>query len=311
MRIAVISGKGGTGKTLIATGLATLIAEQDGVSVYADADVEEPNGHLLLHPTTTDSRPVHRLLPEIDSATCTLCGECSRFCRYSALLQAKDRVMLFADLCHSCGGCSLLCPEKAIRERPHHVGHLVSGWAGKIVFLQGEMLVGEPSGGPILRALAARLPAHGQTVLLDGPPGTSCAVVETLRHADFAVAVTEPTPFGLHDLEMALQVLRTLGLPHGVVINRCDLGTADIAAVCARPGSATPILGRIPFSRDLAEAYARGQNPMVHVPLFRDHLTEIWQAIRQATADHGDVAEAQALADPDAATRPERSRRHV
>lgn len=287
MRIAIVSGKGGTGKTLLATGLAALIAEQEGVVVYADFDVEEPNGHLLLHPVTTDSRPVHRLLPEVDATICTLCGECSRFCRFSALLQAKDRIMRFDDLCHSCGGCTLICPEQAIRERPHQVGHIVSGWAGKIVFLQGELLVGEPTGGPILRALAERLPKQGQTVILDGPPGTSCSVVETLHHADFAVAVSEPTPFGEHDLNLALQVLHTLGVPHGVVINRSDLGSSDLVAMCSRPERYSPILGRIPFSREVAEAYARGQNPVLSVPTFRQALTDIRQAIADACAAAG------------------------
>jgi MinD superfamily P-loop ATPase len=255
MRIAIASGKGGTGKTTVAVGLAT-IAVREGLDVHlCDCDVEEPNAHLFLAPDFDCVRPVTVLVPEIDAGACDHCGKCAAMCEFNAIACLPDRTVVFPELCHGCGGCWLICPREAVAPVPRRVGELASGAAGALSFCQGRLRVGETRVPPLIEAVKAC--AHGgDWVILDAPPGTGCPVVTTVKGADYAVLVTEPTPFGRHDLALALDLTRMLGVPRGVVINR-DGPTGDaVVEGCRRAG--VEVLARIPFRRSVAEVCAEG-----------------------------------------------------
>jgi len=255
MRIAVASGKGGTGKTTVATNLA-YVASGNGRSVtYVDCDVEEPNGHIFLKPQFESSTPVGTLIPKVDDAKCTHCGKCGEICQYSAIAALEKAVLVFAELCHGCGGCSLVCPTGAISEVLHETGTVEVGSAGAVRFVHGLLNVGEPMSPPVIRAVKAAAPA-GDLVILDVPPGTSCPVIESVRGADFVILVTEPTPFGLNDLKLAVEMVRALKLPFGVVINRADLADGETRSYCRQ--NRIDILQEVPDDRKVAEAYSRG-----------------------------------------------------
>lgn len=257
VRIAVASGKGGTGKTTIATSLATIMAEEGLHVAYLDCDVEEPNGHLLLDPVIDHQRPVTTTIPEIDPSRCRLCGACARACRFSALLALPDQILTFPELCHACGACVLACPDGAIRERLRVVGTVSGGTAGQLAFRQGTLNVGEIKTTTLIRATIDSAPA-GHTLILDAPPGTSCPVVETMRAADVILLVTEPTPFGLRDLRLAAETVHELGLPFGVAVNRTGIGHGqpDVYEYCLT--RAIPVLLDVPNDLRIAEAYSRG-----------------------------------------------------
>jgi len=274
MRVAVASGKGGTGKTVVATSLAWLLA-RDGHSVaYVDADVEEPNGHLFLHPELTASQRYARPVPELLGTTCSGCGECQRFCQSSAILALPDRIMLFPELCSSCGGCVLACGEMALIEKPREIGSIEAGTAWTetrrpIGFMAAALDVGEARATPLIRGLLDRIEDPG-IVLIDAPPGTSCSVMETVRGADLAVLVTEPTPFGLHDLSLAAEMARTLGKPVTAVVNRSDLGDGQTRRYLE--SQQIEIAAEIPFRPEVAEAYAHGRLAAAVSPELRSLL---------------------------------------
>lgn len=256
MRIAVASGKGGTGKTTIATNLAAALCDQGERVAYLDCDVEEPNGHLFLHPDIHQIDPVTIAVPEVISSACTHCGACARACRFGAMLVAKDGVTVFPQLCHACGGCLLACPAGALFEVPRRIGVVERGTAGQIEFGQGILDVGQTMAPPIIRkAIGSDFSDH--ILVVDVPPGTSCPVVESIKTADAVLLVTEPTPFGLHDLRLAVDVVRTIGLPFGVVVNRAGMGDHGVFDFCER--QQIPILLQIPDDRQIAEAYSRGE----------------------------------------------------
>jgi MinD superfamily P-loop ATPase len=256
MRIAIASGKGGTGKTTVATNLAFL-ASQDGRTVaYLDCDVEEPNGHIFLQPEIESERPIEKSVPEIDPARCTHCGRCAEVCRYGAIASLPKQTMVFADLCHSCGGCVLACPAGAIRETPRAIGKLRVGRSGQVRFLEGLLNVGEAMSPPAIRAVKSAAPLADLTIL-DAPPGTSCPVIETIRGCDRVILVTEPTPFGLHDLTLAVEMVRAMKVSFAVVINRADAGDGRVRDYCDQ--NRIPVLAEIPDDRKVAEAYSRGQ----------------------------------------------------
>jgi MinD superfamily P-loop ATPase len=271
MRIAVASGKGGTGKTAIATSLAlSLVPDWEQPSpasnppLFLDCDVEAPNAHLFLEPIFERRREVGILIPQVDEAKCTHCGKCAEVCQYHAIAVLGDKVLVFPQLCHGCGSCVLTCPERAISEIPDVIGVLESGSCmNGITFARGVLNVGEPMATPVIRQLKqwAR-PQPNQDVIVDVSPGTSCPVVESVRGADFLLLVTEPTPFGLHDLRLAVEVGRELNLPMGVVINRDGIGDGSVDEFCETEG--LPILMRIPFEHAIAEGIARGQ-PLVEI----------------------------------------------
>lgn len=284
MIIAVASGKGGTGKTFLATNLALSLTK----SQLLDCDVEEPNSHFFLRPHIDGEDTVSLPVPRIDESRCTHCGHCAEICRYHALAVLPDRVMVFPQLCHGCGGCSLLCPEGAISEEPRPVGIVRYGSAAgigddghEVVYAGGIMNVGEALAVPVVKAVRAKA-VSGRQVVIDAPPGTSCPVVAALRGADFAVLVTEPTPFGLHDLELAVGVVEKLGIPCGIVINRADIGDSSVARYCGE--RRLPVLLEIPFDREIAAQYAAGVAIAAVRPDFREALRNVYEKIEQIIA---------------------------
>ena len=285
MIIAVASGKGGTGKTTVAVGLALSLEEAEGSTapLFLDCDVEEPNAALFLRPDIKECREVGQLVPEVDAEKCTACGRCAEVCQYHAIAVVPDTVLVFPELCHGCGSCTLNCPTEAIREVLHVTGTIERGGAGDLAFAQGTMNVGEPMAVPIIRQLKRWvIPADhdGQSVILDAPPGTACPVVETMRGADFVLMVTEPTPFGLHDLRLAVEVARDeLGLPVGVVVNRDGVGDEGVSEYCAAEG--IPILMRIPLERRIAEAYSEGVPLVEALPEYRKKFLELYASIEK------------------------------
>jgi MinD superfamily P-loop ATPase len=273
LRIAVASGKGGTGKTTIATNLAVVLAETGARTAYVDCDVEEPNGQLFLTPTIRTTREVSIPTPAIDEARCTLCGACGQACRYSAILVLPKKVLTFPKLCHGCGGCTLACAPGAIREVPRVTGVVEVGTAGQVTFVQGRLTVGEAMAPPVIRAVLASIPT-GDTVVIDAPPGTSCPVIEAVKTADVVLLVTEPTPFGLNDLQLAVAMVRELGVPFGVAINRDGTGDDAVRDYCAREG--IPVLLTIPNDRAIARAYSRGELAITATPELRPRLVELY-----------------------------------
>ncbi|MFC1979214.1 ATP-binding protein [Chloroflexota bacterium] len=253
MIISIASGKGGTGKTLVATSLALSIADE-GVQLL-DCDVEEPNAHLLLNPDFKDCEPVEIAVPQVDESKCSYCGKCSDVCVYHAIAVMKSRVLLFPELCHGCGACSYLCPEKAITEVGRQIGVVESGTAGNIDFVHGKINVGEAMVPPAIARIKDKVNKNAITII-DVPPGTSCPVVEAVKGSDYCVLVTEPTPFGLYDLELAVEVVRQMKVPCGVIINRAGTNDESVESYCTKEN--IPVLMKIPLSTDIAKLYSKG-----------------------------------------------------
>jgi MinD superfamily P-loop ATPase len=282
MILSVASGKGGTGKTTIATNLARALG---GGAQLIDCDVEEPNAHLFLKPVIERVTEVTLPVPQVDLSRCSFCGECGRFCAFSAIVVVVDQVLTFRELCHGCGGCSLLCPQGAIREVPKVLGVLEEGAAGPVRFVAGRLRVGEAMSPPLIRA-AMRCALPDRVVIVDAPPGTSCPAVASVKGSDYCLLVTEPTPFGINDLKLALEVVRDLGIPHGIVVNRSDLGDGELQSFCLREG--VPILLEIKDDRAIAEAYARGEMILDAKPGFRSTFLALHDRIQQELARHKD-----------------------
>ncbi len=266
------SGKGGTGKTSVAVNLALSLC---GVQVL-DCDVEEPNAHILLRPEVEETIPVELLVPRIIEERCDYCGECAKFCQYNALFVVGETAMVFPELCHSCGGCSIVCPRDAIVEEPREIGRVLKGSAGDISLVYGEINVGEPLSVPVISAVKKHI-RESSTVILDAPPGTACPVVETIHGADFCLLVTEPTPFGLHDLQIAVEVVRELGVPMGVVVNFAGIGDRGIYDFCEKQD--IPIMMEIPFDRRIAELYSRGTPFVTAMPEWKKRFMDLAEEI--------------------------------
>ena len=276
MKLAIASGKGGTGKTTLATNLAVVAAELGRRVAYVDCDVEEPNGHLFLKPTIETREPVTLLVPQVLVDGCDRCGLCAQVCRYSALVWLGDKPLVFPELCHGCGGCALVCPKRTIIEVPREIGRVESGHAGPVQFVHGLLNVGEAKSPPVIRAVRAATPDVDWQII-DAPPGTSCPVVAAVRDCDFVLLVTEPTPFGLHDLTLAVETVRQIGVPLAVVINRADVGDDRVERYCTE--EAIPVLRRIPDDRRVAEAYSRGDLMVTAVPELRAALVDLWKRL--------------------------------
>lgn len=274
MIVAVASGKGGTGKTTVAVNLAQM--QGSGVHLL-DCDVEEPNAHLFLKGVACgDAEVVSILVPEVDEALCDGCGECSRFCAYKALAVLGKRVLVFSELCHGCGGCMRVCPRGAIREVPKRIGVVETRSTGGVTLIGGRLDVGVAMSPPLVRAVKAKIPSGGNAIL-DAPPGTSCPVIATLREVDYVVLVTEPTPFGLNDLKLAVAMVRELKVLFGVVVNRAGSGDGRVQDYCRDEGIA--VLAEIPDDRRIAEAYSRGEVIVQALPEYRMLFQELWSTL--------------------------------
>jgi MinD superfamily P-loop ATPase len=273
MIISIASGKGGTGKTTVATNLAVSLGKHVQL---LDCDVEEPNAHLFLNPVFEKTEVVAAAVPEVDEEKCSLCGKCGEICQFKAIVVIGNTVLPFAELCHSCGGCMAVCPEKAIREGERVLGITEAGRSGHLEFVHGRLRVGEAMSPPLIRKVRS-FTKPGVITIIDAPPGTSCPVIASIKGADFVLLVTEPTPFGLHDLKLAVGAVRMLGIPCGLVINRSDMGDDRVREYAKE--AALPVVMEIPFDRRIAEAYSRGQMLVEVMPEWREKFLELYERI--------------------------------
>jgi len=277
MIISVASGKGGTGKTLVATSLALSLTDKERVQLL-DCDVEEPNAHIFLKPVITSSEPVYIQVPEVDEKKCTYCGKCAEVCAYHAIAALPKQILVFPHLCHGCGACSYLCPEKAISEQEREIGIVESGLSNGIGLAQGKLTVGEAMPTPVIRKVKERAD-HNSTVIIDVSPGTSCPVVESIQGSDFCLLVTEPTPFGLSDLVLAVETVKELKVPCGVVINRVGVGDGKVEEYCLK--EKIPILLTIPLDSEIARLYSQGVALVEGMPQWKESFLELLERIRE------------------------------
>ncbi len=273
MQIAIASGKGGTGKTTLSVALAQAIDEPVDL---LDCDVEEPNAGLFLRSETTMQKTVTVPIPTVDERLCSGCGKCENICQFNAIASLKTNVMVFPELCHSCGGCTRICPEKAITEREMPIGQITIRQSGSVRLVEGRLDVGRAMAPPVIRAVKNE-PRCAPSVLIDCPPGTSCPMITAVKGSDFVILVTEPTPFGLHDLTLAVETLRKLVIPFGVVINRADAGDSRVVKYCKN--ETIRLLLQIPESRKTAEAYSRGESILTADPKLEQALRTMWKNI--------------------------------
>ncbi len=275
MIISIASGKGGTGKTTVATNLALSLGK--GARLL-DCDVEEPNAHLFLYPEITETEEVSTFIPVINDELCTACKKCAEICRFRALAVVKNKVLVFPELCHSCGGCVEVCPEGAIVEGKRVLGVMESGYCGELGFSQGRLRVGEAMSPPLIKKVRTNYNG-AKNIIIDAPPGTSCPVIAAMKGSDFVLMVTEPTPFGLHDLKLAVEAVRVLGIPSGLIINRSDIGDDRVTDYATQEG--LPILMEIPFDRKIAEAYSCGKPIVEIMPEWKNEFRTLYRRIEK------------------------------
>jgi MinD superfamily P-loop ATPase len=280
MIISVASGKGGTGKTTIAVNLALSLKNVQ----FLDCDVEEPNAHLFLKPDIKERKPACIPIPEVNEGECNYCGRCSQVCAYNAIAvipsndSKRSGVLIFPHLCHGCGACSLLCPQKAMREVDKEIGVIEIGNVQEMQFVHGKLNIGEIMSPALIRQVKEYI-RPARTVIIDAPPGTSCPVIASVKDSDFCILVTEPTPFGLNDLILAVEVIRKLNIPSGVIINRADIGDNRVAEYCKTEN--IPILMNIPFSKEIASAYSMGISIVRAFPGYKDTFRQLFNTIKK------------------------------
>ena len=274
MIISIASGKGGTGKTTIATNLALSLGKVQVI----DCDVEEPNANIFFNAEIKEREDVTVEIPEIDKEKCNYCGKCSEFCAYNALAVVPSDVLVFPELCHSCGGCAIVCPQNAINWKRKSVGKIEHGVTNGVDFYHGLLNVGEIQAVPVIKALKKKIDKEGN-VIIDAPPGTSCPVIESINGSDYCILVTEPTPFGLHDLKLAIAVVRHLYIPFGVIINRDGVGDKKVEMYCQT--EKIPILMKIPHSEEIANLYSMGIPFVKKLPEWHERFTELFRRIQE------------------------------
>jgi MinD superfamily P-loop ATPase len=275
--IAVASGKGGTGKTTIAANLAYYAARSGEKVQYLDCDVEEPNGHIFLKPKISSTKQVTIEVPEVDLTKCIGCGKCGEICQYSAIVCVKENVLTFEQLCHSCGGCIRVCPVEAIKPKPLHIGDIELGKAGNVDLISGKLCIGNVRTPSLIREVKKHI-KQNCLAIVDVPPGTSCPVVEAVKGANFVLLVTEPTPFGLNDLKLAVDLVRKMNLPFAVVINRYGLGNDDVEKYC--DVEEIEIILKLPDDRRIAEAYSTGQIIVDVLSEYSKEFSELYEYIK-------------------------------
>jgi len=275
--ISVASGKGGTGKTLVATSLALSLRNRKPVQLL-DCDVEEPDAHIFLKPSLNHKQVVSIPIPQLDEAKCTYCGKCAEVCAYNAIAVIGEKILIFPELCHGCGACTYLCPEGALSEINKEIGVLETGQSQGIEFTQGKLTVGEAMAPPVIREVKKHINQEW-LVIIDVSPGTSCPVVEAVRGSHFCLLVTEPTPFGLNDLALTVDMLSKLDIPCGVVINRDGAGHSKVEEYCHQKG--IPILLRIPLDIEIAQLYSRGITLVEGIPQWRGAFIKLYNDIEQ------------------------------
>jgi len=274
MIVSIASGKGGTGKTTVAVNTALSLKDVQ----LLDCDVEEPNAHLLLPTKINETQPVYVSIPQVNEELCDYCGRCSEFCEYNALFVSSRKVLIFPELCHSCGGCMIVCPKNAIVEKRRKIGTVRMGVAGDVELVYGELEVGEPMSVPVIREVKRQI-RNNKTVIIDSPPGTSCPVIESVYKSDYCILVAEPTPFGLHDLNMMVQVLEEIKIPFGVVINRAGIGDRKVYGYCKE--KRVPILLEIPFQRKVAELYSHGIPFVAEMPEWKKRFQQLLDDVKE------------------------------
>jgi MinD superfamily P-loop ATPase len=274
--IAVASGKGGTGKTTIATNLACSIAQMDKIVQYLDCDVEEPNGHIFLKPDIDSTHSATIGVPDVDNELCNGCGKCGQLCQYSAIVCLQDKPLVFEQLCHSCGGCMMICPTGAVQEKAREIGFVDTGSANGARFAQGRLKIGDIHTPSLIKQVKRSL-LHEGIAIIDAPPGTSCPVIEAVKGSDFVLLVTEPTPFGLNDLKLAVEMINELKIPFAVVINRSEPNEKMISEYCREEH--IQIIFEMPDDRRIAGAYSNGKMIIDVLPEYKKDFAGLYENV--------------------------------
>lgn len=277
MQISVASGKGGTGKTLVATSLAISLKDIYDVQLL-DCDVEEPDDSIFIRPDIKKEEIVYVTNPSVDENLCNYCGKCAEVCAFNAIAVIKNHILMFSNLCHGCGACAYLCPEGAISEMNREIGIIESGMSGALEFYQGKLAVGEAMATPLIDQVKKKA-AIDKVVIVDTPPGTSCPVVHSVKGSDFCLLVTEPTPFGLNDLILAVETVKTLGIQCAVIINRSGNNDSKVESYCKEED--IPLMMKIPLDTKIARLYSKGVTLVEGMPMWKELFKTVYENIRE------------------------------